>query len=107
MYSSCCGPTEVDCCEGEAAMDGALGRGVSSSLNGTKAEVLDAAPKPPSCSSISRAGGEDVWTASEARKRILLADIAASNIELSFSSAGFKGDEDTDRQHSQYIGIGC
>jgi hypothetical protein len=81
-------------------MDSAFGRRASSSLNGTKAEVLDAAPKSPSRSSISRAGGEGVWGASEARNRFLLDDIAASNLELSLSSVGFKGDEDTDQQNS-------
>lgn len=85
-------------------MDGTLSRGAPSSLNGTKAELLDAAPSPPSRSSISRAGGEDVGGVSEARKRSLLEAIAASNLELSSSSAVFKGDEDTDRQNSKCIG---
>ena len=85
-------------------MDGAFGRGASPSLNGAKEVLLVAAPNPSSRCSISSVGGEDIWGASEARKRFLLADIAASSLELSFSSAGSKGDEGTDQKNSKFVG---
>ncbi len=87
-------------------MDGALGRGALPSLNinGAKEVLLGAAPNPPSRSSIWRVDSEDVWGGSEARKRFLLANIAASSLELSFSSGGSRGDEDANWQNSKCVG---
>ena len=96
MYSSRSDSTEVDRCEWEAAMDGAFRGGESAPLIGTKAELLDAGPDLPARSSISRAGGEDGWGGSAARKRSLLAEIADSNLELSSSSEECKGFEVTE-----------
>jgi hypothetical protein len=78
---------EVDCAVGNVVMDGD---------NDIKTGPLDAAPNPPTCSSISRTSGGVVWESCESKKRSLLADIADSNLEKLYGSMGSEGVEGTD-----------